>query len=426
MSTRVITTTESFTRVVETPGDKSISHRALFISALAAGTSTIRGLSNGEDVARTATIMRQLGASIEVSNDGVMVTGPVEGLHASPETLFCGNSGTTIRLLLGILSGIEGEHHIEGDSSLSRRPMDRVAIPLGLMGIQISGEGEMLTPPLAMGGRKSTKAITYALPRASAQVKSAILLAGLYGDGETIVREAVRTRSNTEEMLEYAGISILSTNQGEGRTVSLTPGRPRARQWNIPGDPSQAAFFVVAGLIHPRGDVQVAGLYDGAERLGYLTVLSRMGGSIERSRSDFGLSLDVSHSPLQGTTIHSTEIPSVDEVPALVVAACAAVGESRFVEMSELRLKESDRFAESVRLAQALGSKVVVEGDDFTVTGQGSASNFLEIEFEAPDDHRMAMASAVAAFCGRGGVIHGTESVETSFPGFFSLLIGPS
>jgi 3-phosphoshikimate 1-carboxyvinyltransferase len=412
--------------VVETPGDKSISHRALFISALAAGTSTIRGLSNGEDVARTATIMRQLGASIEVSNDGVMVTGPVEGLHASPETLFCGNSGTTIRLLLGILSGIEGEHHIEGDSSLSRRPMDRVAIPLGLMGIQISGEGEMLTPPLAMGGRKSTKAITYALPRASAQVKSAILLAGLYGDGETIVREAVRTRSNTEEMLEYAGISILSTNQGEGRTVSLTPGRPRARQWNIPGDPSQAAFFVVAGLIHPRGDVQVAGLYDGAERLGYLTVLSRMGGSIERSRSDFGLSLDVSHSPLQGTTIHSTEIPSVDEVPALVVAACAAVGESRFVEMSELRLKESDRFAESVRLAQALGSKVVVEGDDFTVTGQGSASNFLEIEFEAPDDHRMAMASAVAAFCGRGGVIHGTESVETSFPGFFSLLIGPS
>jgi len=412
--------------VVETPGDKSISHRALFISALAAGTSTIRGLSNGEDVARTATIMRQLGASIEVSNDGVMVTGPVEGLRASPETLFCGNSGTTIRLLLGILSGIEGEHHIEGDSSLSRRPMDRVAIPLGLMGIQISGEGEMLTPPLAMDGRKSTKAITYALPRASAQVKSAILFAGLYGDGETIVREAVRTRSNTEEMLEYAGISILSTNQGEGRTVSLTPGRPLARQWNIPGDPSQAAFFVVAGLIHPRGDVQVAGLYDGAERLGYLTVLSRMGGSIERSRSDFGLSLDVRHSPLRGTTIYSTEIPSVDEVPALVVAACAAVGESRFVEMSELRLKESDRFAESVRLAQALGSKVVVEGDDFTVTGQGSASNFLEIEFEAPDDHRMAMASAVAAFCGRGGVIHGTESVETSFPGFFSLLIGPS
>lgn len=370
--------------------------------------------------------MRQLGASIEVSNDGVMVTGPVEGLRASPETLFCGNSGTTIRLLLGILSGIEGEHHIEGDSSLSRRPMDRVAIPLGLMGIQISGEGEMLTPPLAMDGRKSTKAITYALPRASAQVKSAILFAGLYGDGETIVREAVRTRSNTEEMLEYAGISILSTNQGEGRTVSLTPGRPLARQWNIPGDPSQAAFFVVAGLIHPRGDVQVAGLYDGAERLGYLTVLSRMGGSIERSRSDFGLSLDVRHSPLRGTTIYSTEIPSVDEVPALVVAACAAVGESRFVEMSELRLKESDRFAESVRLAQALGSKVVVEGDDFTVTGQGSASNFLEIEFEAPDDHRMAMASAVAAFCGRGGVIHGTESVETSFPGFFSLLIGPS
>lgn len=426
MTTHVITTADSFTRVLATPGDKSISHRALFISALAAGTSTIRGLSNGEDVRRTATIMSQLGAIIEVGPDGVTVTGPDEGLHASPETLFCGNSGTTIRLLLGILSGIEGEHHIKGDSSLSRRPMDRVAIPLGLMGVAISGEGEILTPPLVMDGRKTTKAITYEMPRASAQVKSAILFAGLHGDGDTMVHEDVRTRSNTEEMLKYAGISVNSISNGAGRTVSVTPGRPQARQWNIPGDPSQAAFFVVAGLIHPCGDVQIADLYDGAERLGYLSVLSRMGASIERTQTDIGLRLHVRHSGLRGTTILSTEIPSVDEVPALVVAACAAAGESRFVDMSELRIKESDRFAESVRLAEALGSKVVVEGDDFTVTGQGAASNFLEIDFDAPDDHRMAMASAVAAFCGHGGAIHGTESVETSFPGFFNLLLGPS
>ncbi len=426
MTTHVITTTESFTRVVATPGDKSISHRALFISALAAGTSTIRGLSNGEDVARTATIMSQLGATIEVGRDGVMVTGPAEGLRASPETLFCGNSGTTIRLLVGILSGIEGEHHIEGDSSLSRRPMDRVAIPLGLMGVAISGVGESRTPPLVMIGRETTKAVTYEMPRSSAQVKSAILFAGLYGDGDTTVHEDIRTRSNTEEMLEYAGISVKSINRANGRTVSLTPGRPQARLWNIPGDPSQAAFFVVAGLLHPCGDVQVAELYDGAERLGYLSVLRRMGGSIERTQTDIGLRLHVRHSALRGTTIHSNEIPSVDEVPALVVAACAATGDSRFVEMSELRIKESDRFAESVRLAEALGSTVVVDGDDFTVTGLGTASNFREIEFDAPDDHRMAMASAIAAFCGRGGVIHGTESVETSFPGFFNLLMEPS
>ena len=426
MTTHVITTTESFTRLVATPGDKSISHRALFISALAAGTSTLRGLSNGEDVARTATIMSQLGATIEVGRDGVMVTGPADGLRASPETLFCGNSGTTIRLLLGILSGIEGEHHIEGDSSLSRRPMDRVAIPLGLMGVAIAGEGETVTPPLVMNGRKTTKAVTYEMPRASAQVKSAILFAGLYGDGDTTVHEDVRTRSNTEEMLEYAGISVTSINRGNGRTVKVAPGRPQARQWNIPGDPSQAAFFVVAGLLHPCGDVQVADLYDGSERLGYLSVLSRMGGSIVRTQTDTGLCLHVRHSDLRGTTIHSTEIPSVDEVPALVVAACAAVGESRFVEMAELRIKESDRFAESVRLAEALGSEVVVDGDDFTVTGLGTASNFREIEFDAPDDHRMAMASAIAAFCGRGGVIHGSESVETSFPSFFNLLMGPS
>jgi 3-phosphoshikimate 1-carboxyvinyltransferase len=426
MTAIVITNPESFTRVVTTPGDKSISHRALLLSALAEGTSTIRGLSNGEDVARTATIMSQLGATIKISSDGVLVTGPTEGLRASRETLFCGNSGTTIRLLMGILSGIEGNHHIEGDSSLSRRPMDRVAIPLGLMGVQISGQGDTLTPPLDMKSRKSTKAINYQMPRASAQVKSAILLAGLYGDAETTVSEDVRTRSNTEEMLQYAGISVTSINQGAGRTVSVTPGRPHACHWNIPGDPSQAAFFVVAGLLHPRGNVQVADLYDGEERLGYLTVLSRMGGLIERTQTEIGLSLSVRHSPLRGTTILSTEIPSVDEVPVLVVAACAAQGESRFVEMSELRIKESDRFAESVRLAEALGSKVVVEGDDFTVFGQGSASNFFAIEFDAPDDHRMAMASAVAAFCGQGGVIHGSESVETSFPGFFDLLVGPS
>ena len=264
------------------------------------------------------------------------------------------------------------------------------------------------------------------MPKASAQVKSALRLAGLFADRSTTVIEQVRTRSNTEEMLKFAGITVSSNDQGAGRTVTVTPGRPQPREWNIPGDPSQAAFFVVAGLIHPQGDVQIADIYDGAERLGYLTVLSRMGGAITRTPTTFGLHLQIRHSQLQGTTIHSSEIPSVDEVPALVVAACAADGESRFVEMSELRIKESDRFAESIKLAEALGSKVSVEGDDFVVTGLGGAQHFSRIEFEAPDDHRMAMSSAVAAYCGQGGVVYGAESVETSFPGFFELLAGPA
>ena len=424
MTTRIVSASDSFTREVTTPGDKSISHRALMLSAMADGTSTIRGLSNGEDVARTATILGQLGAKIDSGANEVKVTGPATGLRATDQVLYCGNSGTTIRLLLGILSGIEGKHQISGDASLSRRPMDRVAKPLGLMGVTITGQGEMTTPPLEMVGVTTTRAISYEMPKASAQVKSALLLAGLYGDGITTVIEDIRTRANTEEMLEYAGVAVTSIDNGPGRSVTVTPGRPKARLWTVPGDPSQAAFFVVAGLIHKRGDVQIAEIYDGGERLGYLSALSRMGGEIVRTQTDSGLRLTVSHSHLHGTTIHSSEIPSVDEVPALVVAACAAEGDTRFVEMSELRIKESDRFAESIRLAESLGSSVVVDGDNFTVTGLGDASAFSRFEFEAPDDHRMAMASAVAAICGQGGVIHGADSVETSFPGFFELLLG--
>ena len=426
MTIRIISTGETFTRAIETPGDKSISHRALMISAMADGASIIRGISNGEDVARTAVIMGQLGATVEKLLDDVVVTGPSGGLRASDEELFCGNSGTTIRLLLGILSGVEGSHRITGDSSLSRRPMDRVAVPLSLMGIQVSGQGEQVTPPLVVVGKKVTRGIAYEMPKASAQVKSALLFAGLFGDGTTTVSEQIRTRSNTEEMLNFAGVSVVSVDEAAGRAVTVTPGRPQPREWNIPGDPSQAAFFVVAGLIHPQGNVQIANMYDGAERLGYLSVLARMGGDIRRTPNHLGVRLDVRHSPLRGTTVHSNEIPSVDEVPALVVAACAAEGETRFVEMSELRIKESDRFAECIRLAVALGSKVTVEGDDFVVTGLGGAQHFAPIDFDAPDDHRMAMSSAVAAYCGQGGVVHGAESVETSFPNFFELLMGAS
>jgi len=424
VTSRKVPASDSFTRVITTPGDKSISHRALMLAAMAEGTSTIRGLSNGEDVARTATIMRQLGAVIESGSNEVKVTGPTAGLRATDEVLYCGNSGTTIRLLLGILSGIEGNHKISGDASLSRRPMDRVIRPLGLMGVSIFGQGVTSTPPLEMVGVTTTTAISHSMPKASAQVKSALLLAGLYGDGATTVCEDIRTRANTEEMLEYAGVAVLTIDDGGGRRVTVTPGRPQARQWIIPGDPSQAAFFVVAGLIHSRGDVRINDIYDGDERLGYLNVLTRMGATIVKTQTDVGLQLAVRHSHLRGTTIQSSEIPSVDEVPALVVAACAAEGATRFVDMSELRIKESDRFTESVRLAESLGASVVVDGDSFTVTGMGAASAFNTFEFDAPDDHRMAMASAVAAYCGQGAVIHGAESVETSFPGFFDILMG--
>lgn len=422
MKTREITRGASLRGTITTPGDKSISHRALLISALADGLSTIHGFSKGDDVGRTLRIIQQLGAVAEAEGDYLAITGPKDGLSATSETLYCGNSGTTIRLLLGILSGIEGEHNITGDNSLSRRPMDRVASPLRLMGAEVDGSGEKLTPPIHLVGRNSLKAIDYEMPTASAQVKSAVLLAALRGSGVTTVRESVRTRANTEEMLREAGVSVSSEDVGEGRLVAITPSRPMPRNWVVPGDPSQAAFFVVGGLIHVDGNVVIPNVYDGPERTGFISVLRRMGGEVGEAKSSSGTTFTARTSQLVGTEISSREIPSVDEVPALTVAACAASGVSTFTDMSELRVKESDRFAESVRLARSLGATVTVDGDTFSITGLGSATKFPHFEFEAPDDHRMAMSAAVAGYCGNGATIHGSDSVNTSFPGFYDYL----
>ena len=422
MTTRVIAKASSFRRTVITPGDKSISHRALLISALADGESTIKGLSKGEDVGRTLRIIQQLGASAAINGDTVVVTGPKDGLVATSEVLYCGNSGTTIRLLIGLLGGVEGRHQVSGDASLSRRPMDRVAVPLRLMGVEIEGQGPTLTPPISMRGATTLKPIDFDMPTASAQVKSAILFAALSAEGVTHVRESVRTRANTEEMFVAAGVEVTSRDVGAGRIVTIHPTRPAPQHWAVPGDPSQAAFFVVAGLIHNEGEVAVPNIYDGPERTGFLSVLRRMGGDIEETRGPSGINVVARSSKLEGTDISSSEIPSVDEVPALTVAACAASGVTRFIDMAELRIKESDRFAESIRLAHALGAEISVDGDNFEVTGLGSASAFKAFEFEAPDDHRMAMSASIAAYCGNGGVIHGVESVDTSFPGFFDFL----
>lgn len=422
MTTRTIIPVDTFRSTIRTPGDKSISHRALMLAAIAPGQSSIRGLSDGEDVGRTKVIIEQLGATVISDGDAIRVVGPLDGLRASSDLLYCGNSGTTMRLLLGLVSGIPGVHRLDGDASLRRRPMDRVAVPLARMGVQMEGEGAEVRPPVVVHGRQPVHAIEYDLPTASAQVKSAILLAALSGDGTTTIVENIRTRANTEEMLRDAGVEIESVDVGEGRRISIAPSRPKARDWIVPGDPSQAAFFIVAALIHPDAAVKIEAIYDGPERLGFLSVLDRMGGTIRRTKVSSGLELEALSSALVGVEIHSHEIPSVDEVPILVVAACAATGTSTFIDMSELRIKESDRFAESVALARSLGADVSIDGDSFSVTGLGTAANFSKFVFSAPHDHRMAMSAAIAGFCGAGAEIDGTESVLTSFPNFFELL----
>jgi 3-phosphoshikimate 1-carboxyvinyltransferase len=401
------------------PGDKSTSHRALILSALASGQSTITGLSPGEDVRATSDIVEQLGATREVDEARVLITGPDEGLHLSAAPLDCGNSGTSMRLLCGVVSAIAGVSQLIGDASLSTRPMNRVAVPLGLMGACVSGHGDQLTAPLFVEGSCTLRGIEYHVPVASAQVKSAVLLAGLSASGVTAVEEDIRTRSTTEEMLRASGVELDIESVGDGRRVTLSPARPQRHDWYVPGDPSQAAFFAVLGAIHSDATLEVLSVEASPERVGYVGVLQRMGADVRLTESGGFTVLHSRSSTLKATEVHAREVPSVDEVPILTVAACAATGVSAFHDMGELRLKESDRFSASLMLAQRLGCRAWSEGEDFFVEGVGGAKNFLEFSLDSLLDHRMVMASAVAGCAGNGCTIEGASTVSSSYPHFF-------
>jgi 3-phosphoshikimate 1-carboxyvinyltransferase len=401
------------------PGDKSTSHRALMISALAKGQSTITGLSPGEDVAATSVMLEHLGVTRVDEDARVLVSGPDEGLRPSSLDLDCANSGTTMRLMSGVVSTIPGKHHLVGDESLSKRPMDRVATPLGLMGATVLGHGNSLTPPLTVESPAQLRALSYHVPVASAQVKSAVLFAGLAADGETSIKEDVRTRTTTEDMLQAAGVALTSRSVGEGREITVRPGRPLRHDWFVPGDPSQAAFFAVLGAIHRDATLEVLSLDASPERVGFVGVLQRMGADVRLVERGAIYALHARSSSLEATEVHAHEIPSVDEVPVLAVAAAAAFGVSAFRAMGELRHKESDRFAGSMVLAQNLGCRVWSEGDDFFIEGLASASNFLDFTSASTLDHRMVMASAVAGCAGRGCTIEGASTVSSSYPHFF-------
>jgi 3-phosphoshikimate 1-carboxyvinyltransferase len=409
--------------VVRTPGDKSISHRAVLISALADGTSTVTGCSDGGDVKGTIRIVRQLGAHVEATDAELTIAGPRDGLRPSNDALDCGNSGTTMRLLCGVLASAPGRHRLVGDASLTQRPMDRVAEPLAQMGLAVTGGGPRVMPPLLVTRTPGAlRALVYTTPVASAQVKSALIFAALQGDGVSTISERTRTRANTEEMLRRAGVTVTVTDEGDGRVVAVHPGRPRARSWRVPGDPSQAAFFVVAALTHPDADIEIVDVYGGPERNGYLAVLERMGGDLRVEGTDGTISVTARSTELRATTIFSHEIPSVDEVPVLAVAAAAAVGTTRFVDVGELRVKESDRFREVLEMMRQIGVPARGEGDDLLIEGVGSASKFRPLAYDGDLDHRMVMAAAVAGVVGHGARLANDEAVASSYPGFFQDL----
>ncbi len=411
---------------IRVPGDKSISHRALLIGALADGTSVIEGLSAGEDVVATVRAVVALGAAVEEdrASGRTLVHGGRARLRAPELTLDLGNSGTGMRLIAGVAATLDGTTRLTGDESLRARPMDRVAEPLGRMGALVTGVGRRCLPPVTVSGGDLV-GIDYTPPVASAQVKSAVLLAGLAAEGETAVREPVPTRTHTEDMLARAGADVTVGWEGGARVVRLRRSDLRAGDVCVPGDPSQAAFWVVAALLAAGSRVTVEGIYLGSGRVGYLGVLDRMGARLEVEETDPDVgSVTASASALEATDVEAAEIPSLDEVPILAVAAARARGRSRFRDVGELRVKESDRLEGTAALVNAFGGQAAVEGDDLVVTGRDRALTGATID--AAGDHRMAMAAAVAGACaseaGSRTVVTGWEAVATSYPGFLVSL----
>ncbi|MCU1447840.1 MAG: 3-phosphoshikimate 1-carboxyvinyltransferase [Acidimicrobiales bacterium] len=391
------------------PGDKSISHRALLLAARAHGVSTISGLSDGDDVMRTLRAVQALGADITTGADGSLrVTGGE--LHAPAGPLDAGNSGTTMRLLAGYCAPWSWRTVLTGDESLRRRPMDRVVTPLRMMGARIEGrEGGRLAPLEVDGG--DLHGIDYELPMASAQVKAAVLLAGLGADGETIVREHVQTRAHTEELLADCGADI--TVEDEGRTVKVRRSDVHPSRFAVPGDPSQAAFWIVAACIVPGSDLEVEDVYVGPGRDGFLHVLGRMGADVGRE----GSKLRARHAPLHPTKVEGDEVPAlIDEIPVLAVAAASADGTTEFRDAAELRVKESDRVMAMAEGLGRLGADVEMLPDGLVVSGP---ARLRGTTVHAHGDHRVAMALAIAGLAAEGTTtIDGWESVAISYPAF--------
>ena len=409
--------------VVRVPGDKSISHRALLFNALAHGRATISGLLESEDVHATADCLRALGVSIE---NGQVVGAAGQFGEPSGE-LNCGNSGTTIRLLLGALSGQPLRAVLTGDASLCGRPMGRVTHPLSMMGATFKGDADK--PPIEILGGQ-IKNIGYTSPVASAQVKTALMLAAIQGEGLLEFEEPSCSRDHTERMFEAMGIRFERNVSSTGihRLKLKGPQRLRATSMEVPGDISSAAFFLVAASILPGSDILIENVGMNPTRTGIIDVLLRMGADIvvrnERLVSGEPVAdLQARSSELNGTTIQGAEVPRlVDELPIIAVAASEARGQTRVRDAAELRVKESDRIDATVAILESRGITVTSYGDGFDIQGRTS-NHSAGIEVHAQGDHRIAMAGIIAALCCRGkSTIRGTEAIDTSFPGFLAAL----
>ena len=416
---------------VRVPGDKSISHRALIVGCLSIGETRVENLLEGEDVLRTADAVRALGGRAVREGEGrwrVVGTG-IGGLAEPAGLLDFGNAGTGSRLMMGVVGSHPITATFDGDASLRKRPMRRILDPLTRMGTEVLAEAEGGRVPLTLRGPRETIPITYETPAPSAQIKSAVLLAGLNSPGVTTVVEREATRDHTERMLAHAGAEIRVESEGAGRRIALR-GQPelRARDIVVPADPSSAAFPLVAALIVPGSRVTIEAVMTNPLRTGLLTTLLEMGAEVTlANRRDLGgeevADLDIVAGPLKGVDVPAERAPSmIDEYPILAVAAAFATGETRMRGLAELRVKESDRLAAVAAGLAATGVPHRIEGDDLIVEGLGGkvvGGGPVATEL----DHRIAMAFLVMGLAARDGVsVDDGTMIATSFPGFPPLI----
>jgi 3-phosphoshikimate 1-carboxyvinyltransferase len=413
---------------ISVPGDKSISHRALMLGAIAEAETRIRGLAPGEDVRSTLRCLRQLGVIIEDINSEVTIEGRgLSGLQKSKALLDAGNSGTTMRLLAGILATQPFTTTITGDASLRRRPMQRIIAPLTKMGAAISAQTDGCAPLTITGGE--LQGIHYSLPVASAQVKSCVLFAGLGAEGETIVEETVPTRDHSERLLRLMGSKLQVASSKEQLTtgkISIRAGKLHGCTIEVPGDFSSAAFFIVAALLLRRSELVIENVGINPMRTGFLDILRKMGAHIEMANVqneayEPAANLFVRQQSLVGITIAGDRIPLlIDEIPILAVLATQAEGETRICEARELRVKESDRLAALAQNLRAMGATVEELSDGLIIRGPTKLRGATINSF---GDHRIVMAFAIAGLLADSPTtIRDAECADISFPGFFEVL----
>ena len=423
MAMKLRTNSKGLKGTIRVPGDKSISHRSIIFGSLAKGETKVYDILRGEDVLSTIQVFRELGVSIQDDGDVIRIQGVgFQGLQAPTSPLDMGNSGTSIRLISGVLAGQDFAVTMVGDDSLSKRPMDRVAIPLRQMGVEIAGQGDRDCPPLHEKGTRQLQPIHYRLPVASAQVKSALIFAALQAEGESTIIEKEKTRDHTEDMIRQFGGEI----QVDGKTIHIQGGQEFQGQTVIvPGDISSAAFWLVAGLILPDSVIKIENVGINQTRTGILDVIQEMGGDLTVEDCDekaVSASLTVKTSSLKGIRIDGELIPRlIDELPIIALLATQANGQTVIADAEELRVKETDRIQVVADSLNAMGANVVPTEDGMLITGP---SPLHGADLETFGDHRIGMMAAIAALLVSEGnvVLDRAEAINTSYPSFFEDL----